>query len=482
MNLITIISRFANDEHGVGSIWMLCLVPLFLVLGGLGMDGTAAFRTRDMLQSTADASALAGALQLPTSGAASTNQQCGAVNKALSYAQANMSVAGFGNVLNAAYTSPSVCTPGDVVFGNWNGTTFTSPAPTGTAGNAVQVTVKTATANSNPYPTTFLALIGKTSWDIVATAVAMNGVPKPICVLATTSFQVNGGPSINLHGCTMAVNGPMACNGGGVGAQFAISSSPTQGKDCGQTNLYNQPATPDPYAALASNIPSNPCGGTAASYPQEVPGHGNSPPTLVASNQWPAGSGWPTGVHVDASTGAHIMCGDVQMTGNVSLSGNETLVIENGNLDVLGNSLTTTGSGSLTIIMTGPTISGLTPGHTIIGTSSGSLNISGPSSGTWKQMVFYQDPSLADTSNSLDINEGGQGNNSGPVWNVSGIMYLPHAQFNINGLVSPASNAPNACFTLVASAIAISGTGQILAEPACTNAPTTLVPISRLVQ
>src|SRR5689334_24760961 len=121
MSIIRSLLRFGSDDQGVGSIWMLCLLPLFLVLAGLGMDGTAAFRTRDMLQSTADASALAGALQLPPTGAASANQQCGAVNKALAYAQANMSVAGFGNVLNAAYTSPSVCTPGDVVFGNWNG-------------------------------------------------------------------------------------------------------------------------------------------------------------------------------------------------------------------------------------------------------------------------------------------------------------------------------------------------------------------------
>src|SRR6185437_16248105 len=234
MKFIRSLLRFFSDDQGVGSIWMLCLLPLFLVLAGFGMDGTAAFRTRDMLQSTADASALAGALQLPVSAAATTTQQCGAVNKALAYARANMSVAGFGNVLNTSYTGPSTCTPGDVVFGNWNGTTFTAPAPTGTAGNAVQVTVKTATANSNPYPTSFLALMGKSSWDIVATAIAINGVPKPVCVLATTSFQVNGGPAINLHGCTLAVNGPMACSGGGVGADFAISSSPTQGKDCGQ--------------------------------------------------------------------------------------------------------------------------------------------------------------------------------------------------------------------------------------------------------
>src|SRR5579872_1628872 len=99
MRVIRLLPRFTADDQGVGSIWMLCLLPLFLVLAGLGMDGTAAFRTRDMLQSTADASALAGALKLPTKGTASTSQQCGAVQKALAYAQANMSVAGFGNVL-----------------------------------------------------------------------------------------------------------------------------------------------------------------------------------------------------------------------------------------------------------------------------------------------------------------------------------------------------------------------------------------------
>src|SRR5882724_739558 len=153
MILLKAIWRFGKDEDGVGSIYMLALLPLFLILAGFGMDGTAAFRTRDMLQSTADAAALAGALQLPTSGAV-TNQTCPTVNTAISYAQANMSVAGFGNVLNATYTNPTTCTTGDVVFGDWDGTVFTSPAPAN-KGNAIKVTVKTAVANSNPYPTSF---------------------------------------------------------------------------------------------------------------------------------------------------------------------------------------------------------------------------------------------------------------------------------------------------------------------------------------
>lgn len=466
MKLIRTLLRFCGDDHGVGSIYMLCLLPLFLVLAGLGMDGTAAFRTRDMLQSTADASALAGAFQLPTSGTASATQETNAAGSARTYAQLNMSVAGFGNVL-----STNATTNGDIQFGNWNGTTFTSPAGAGQAENAIEVTVKTATANSNAYPTSFLALIGKASWDIAATAIAMNGVPKPICVFGLHSFQVNGGPSINLHDCTLAVNGTMDCHGGGVGAGFAISSAPAPGGSpaCGTTNLYSQGTTADPYAALASNIPANPCGATAASFPQEG--------SLPASNQWSGSK--------SASDMASPICGDVQLTGDVTVTNDATLVIENGNFDTGSHSITTASGASLTIIFTGPTISGFSPGHTVIGSSSGSLNIAGPSSGTWKQMVVYQDPAVTCSPlpcSSTGVVEGGQGANSGPVWNISGIVYLPHALFQIKGLVSPASNAPNACYTLVAYDIAISGTGQILAEPACTNAPTTLVPISRLVQ
>jgi Flp pilus assembly protein TadG len=468
MRLIRTLLRFIADDRGVGSIWMLSLLPLFLVLAGLGMDGTAAFRTRDMLQSTADASALAGALALPTAGAATAAQETNAAASARTYSQANMSVAGFGNVLNLNAT-----TNGDIQFGNWNGTTFTSPAGVGQSENAIEVTVRTAAANSNAYPTTFLALIGKSSWDIAATAIAINGVPKPVCIFGLHSFLVDGGGSADLHGCVLAVNGTMTCNNSvGVHASFAISTadSPGQAKGCGTKNLYDQAPTIDPYAALASNIPANPCGNTAASFPQE----GGS---LPASNKWSGSK--------SASDMASPICGDLQLTGNVTITNDATLVIENGNFDTGNFSITTASGASLTIIFTGPTISGFSPGHTVIGSSSGTLNISAPSSGTWRQMLIYQDPAITCSPlpcSSTAITEGGQGAGSGPVWNISGIVYLPHAFFQIKGLVSPASSAPNACFTLIAYDIEVRGTGQILAEPACTNAPTVLVPISRLVE
>ena len=463
MKPIQFLVRFFADDRGVGSIYMLLLLPLFLMLVGLGMDGALAFRTKDMLQSTADATALAAALKLPTAGTASKTQTDAATNAAFNYATLNMSVTGFGNVLNT-----NAATNGDLNYGNWDGTTFTSPAPAGTAENAVQVTVKTATANSNAYPTSFLGLIGKKSWDIVATAIAMNGVPVPICVLTFGSFQANGAPVSDLQGCSMASNGDLKCTSStGIDAKFAFYVGSY--KNCAQTGVpISQPIT-DPYSGLASNIPANPCGATAASFPQE-----SNKGVAPAANQW-GGGGWPTGVHVDASSGDHIMCGDVQLTGNVSLSTSETLVIENGQLDLSTFTLSTTGSGSLTIIFTGPSISGFSPLHTITGT--GTINVTGPTTGVWKNMALYQDPSLS-AGSGVSMSEAG---NKNPTWDISGIIYLPKSDLQINGSVNNANNGAS-CLIFVVNSILINGQGALLAQGGCSNSPTSLAPISRLVQ
>jgi Flp pilus assembly protein TadG len=463
MKFIRSLFRFCSDDQGVGSIWMLCLLPLFLVLAGFGMDGTAAFRTRDMLQSTADSSALAGALQLPTSGAASTNQQCAAVNKALAYAQANMSVAGFGNVLNSTYTNSTTCTPGDAVFGYWNGTTFTAPAPAG-HGNAIQVTVKTATANSNPYPTSFLALIGKSSWDIVATAIAMNGIPKPICLLslsttANPGILSDGLPHSNLSGCTIASNSSMTCHGAGSdgGAEFGITVGANSG--CGRVEATGPIVSVTQYSSMldsttASNALAS-CAGTFAGTTW------NSAPTLTSSPL--------------------VVCGDLTLGNNITLApavGGSQIIIENGSLitNSSNGNLSTSNNNGLTIAFSGTNASGAT--HQVTG--DGTLTFSGPPSGTWKQMALYQDPDLVPTgSGLLDFVPRNPGQKF-PDLNIQGIIYMPHGLFELHGSLS--NNNAGACIVLVADTIVIKGTGDVVAQQACTNAPTTLVPISRLVQ
>jgi Flp pilus assembly protein TadG len=455
MYLLRAIGRFCKDEDGVGSIYMLCLLPVFLMLAGLGMDGTAAFRTRDMLQSTADAAALAGALQLPTGGPANTSQECGAVNNALTYTRANMSVAGFGNVLNTSYTSPSTCTPGDVVFGNWDGTTFTSPTPSGGNENAIKVTVKTATANGNAYPTSFLALVGKSSWDIAAAAVAVIGKPIPVCLLTNSNLSISGSASVNMSGCTIESKSDLTCNLSSSATQpdygLAVGWDGPNGSHsnwCGSKGHFSHvPASsitePPAYSSLATNIPSFSC----------------TPSSTIS---------WNT-----ASVSAGNYCGNVQLQNNVTISGG-TVVISNGSLDTNGHTLTVTNG---TIVFTGdPTSTSYT--HNIVDTSGGSTNpqitVTPPTSGTWSGVAFYQDPALT-----VGIDFPIRSSDKMPNLTFNGLIYTPNANWTYAGNMNGAGAG---CLIIVAKTFSLVGTGTLLARSACPNAPVALLPISRLVQ
>lgn len=60
---------------------------------------------------------------------------------------------------------------------------------------------------------------------------------------------------------------------------------------------------------------------------------------------------------------------------------------------------------------------------------------------------------------------------------------MPDGKFELHG--SSSNNNPGGCIVLVAATITIitiKGTGDVLAQQACSNAPTTLVPISVLVE
>ena len=105
---------------------------------------------------------------------------------------------------------------------------------------------------------------------------------------------------------------------------------------CGNTQISNVPTVADPYAGLAANIPADSCGG---SYPQEPAK--KKDPALPAANQW-------SGTY-SLLTGAKVVCGDQQLVGNTTIN-NTTLVIENGQLDTKGYTLT--GSG-LTVVFSG---------------------------------------------------------------------------------------------------------------------------------
>jgi hypothetical protein len=179
---------------------------------------------------------------------------------------------------------------------------------------------------------------GKRVTTISATAVATAKPAYAYCIVAlagsgATGINANGVPDANLNGCNVMSNTGATCSGHDLNAHFGDAHGTSSG--CGATQHSNMPTATDPYASLASSIPANGCNGT---YPQEP--SSKSDPPLPASNQW-------SGSYAEAS--ATVVCGDQQLTGNTTLN-NTVLVIENGQLDTNGYTLTGTG---LTVVFTG---------------------------------------------------------------------------------------------------------------------------------
>jgi hypothetical protein len=222
------------------------------------------------------------------------------------------------------------------------------------------------------------------------------------------------------------------CTGHNLNATIGETHGANNG--CGNTMLPDMPKVPDPYTSLASQIPADTCGGK---YPQEPTKKG---PGLPSSNQWSGAYSLVSGVKV--------VCGDQQLTGNTTLN-NTVLVIENGQLDT--NGYTLSGSG-LTLLFSGTN----SASYQHVPTGGGTLDISAPTSGTWSGVAIYQDPSL--TTN-VDISAAG----NTPTWNLSGLVYLPHSSVTLSGIVNKSSTGQR-CFTMVVDNINVNGTGQIFAN------------------
>ena len=98
---------FTRDERGAGTITGLLWFILLVGITGMAVDATNGFRNRTMLQATADAAVLGGAIDLMNG--------AGVVASAVAYSDSNMPTAMYGEVLQ----------PGDVEIGSWNMATRT---------------------------------------------------------------------------------------------------------------------------------------------------------------------------------------------------------------------------------------------------------------------------------------------------------------------------------------------------------------------
>jgi len=153
------VTRFLADQRGAGTIMGLLWFMLLVGITGMAVDTTDGFRNRTMLQATADAAALAGAIDLP--------DQAAVVATAVTYAAENMGAEINGSVLD----------PADVRIGLWDGATRSLDIGAALP-DSVMVTVRRSEANNNPVPVNFLRIVGLTNWNVQARAVAQRFIPE----------------------------------------------------------------------------------------------------------------------------------------------------------------------------------------------------------------------------------------------------------------------------------------------------------------
>ena len=350
----------------------------------------------------------------------------------------------------------------------------TCPSPS-TATDCYKVTVAQASA-----PLFFSSVLGLAAPAISSVAMASSKETHSYCMLALgtsgDAIRTNGSPVANMNGCSIMSNSGAKCDGTNLrtapdGPTYGDAAGTNTG--CGINQSSNVPTVADPYASLQSSIPTNPCGTAKTSFPQE-PKKG----VMSGNNAWGAAgvtttmplTGSPTIANHGIVCGYLQLQGDVLVTSSAGLAG-ALLVIENGVLDTNGHKLSTASGSALTIIFTGPTVSGLSPSHYPTDNGgSGTLDFMAPTSGTWKGIAFYQDPNLPSGSG-VDFTYAG----NTPTWNITGAVYFPNASVGFSGAINKSSNGVS-CLLFVIGNITINGGAAIEQTTAasCLSAGVTL--------
>ena len=407
-----------GEAGAVSPVFVLMLVPL---IGGLGMAAEASnwYLTQRALQNAADSAAIAAA----ANGTTNEGTRCTVAGDFCLEAKAAAANMGF--------------TDG---AGNVTVTTHYTTTCPGTVTNCYSVSIKKLLSIS------LLQVVGfkgdTTAGGAPAQTVTASAIAKPraavdLCMMALGTgakvFKLNGLPKSDLVGCDLWSNGDLACDGqsadAGVPYGGAVGNS-----SCGATQASNQAKKADPFGSLSANIPANTC----TSYPQNT---GAASQPLSASTSGP-------------------LCGNYHLTGdwNITTPG-KVITIYNGSLDLFGHKLSTSGSGSVTLIFSGTVQNGgpVTYNHMPVNTTgSGVIDIAAPTSGTFKGVAIMQDSNLTGNKNNLDMTY--TGNN--PTLDIQGLIYMPNGNFTIKGAINLHSSGLS-CIGIIAQTINVSGTGAI---------------------
>jgi Flp pilus assembly protein TadG len=434
--------RLREDQRGTVSVIMgFLIIPLVGALG-IGFEVSNWYMNGRGMQNAADAAALAAA----TNGGANYDVEAKAVAARYGF------VDGVNNITVAASNAAACPSGGNTCYSV-------------TISGSVPLLVSQVVGYRGD-----TTLNGAAAKRLSAVAVANNpSTPKDFCVLSLgpQGVRSNGAPKSSMACNTMSNTGS-TCNGGDLGAPIGAAANTNNG--CGLKKYSNVKPIADPYAGLASYIPANSCG----SNPPQVPTHKNDP-ALPSDNQW-------TGTK-SLSNSYNKVCGDLQLTGDVTIdtkdapNGRAVLVIENGQLDTHGYSITSSDGSAVTVVFSGTnTNCGSCIHAPTDSTNSGNskIDIAAPTgppgpfdpANPWRGVAMYQDPAL---TTGVDISAAG----NSPAWAITGLVYLPNASVTLSGAVNKAGFGKS-CFAIVVKDITVNGTGMITPNGECIPAGLTM--------
>jgi Flp pilus assembly protein TadG len=194
---VSMAQRFGRGQRrGVALVYTVILMTLFCAICTLAVDYGRVQLIKSEMQRTADATARAYITYYMNSGKTYADSHIATI-----YAQAQ------NPVDSNSGTNPTVT----VTFGSWNSGTSTFSASTGTT-PAVKVTVTRTAANSNAVPITWGGMLGKSSIDVHASAVAalMGGQSTSTTLASTSDLYFSGMPNntTDSYGDNFANNAP----------------------------------------------------------------------------------------------------------------------------------------------------------------------------------------------------------------------------------------------------------------------------------
>ena len=437
------ISRLWRDRRGAVAVLTALMMAMLLGVASLALDMGFLWVMKNRLQSTADATALAGVLDLVDADEDGVADDSIYRQTAVAYAYRNMASAAHGNVLATAcgaYDAGTGTVSGsvecaDVKAGNWNPATRTfTPWDDGFDAATMKLdAVRVLTHRSEPHGNAvnlFLApVIGVRRMDVTTSATAWSapgGGSGVACVLALnpsgTSISISGGANLNFTCGIAAYSGdPQSLSATGGSTVVASDITLVGGyHQSGGATLSPPPVTgapepPDPLDHLV--VPSYDCSDPEANHD-----------TRVTSNQ---------------TLSPGIYCGGLEISGAANVTLEKGVYIIDGKelgLEISGAS-TVTGDG-VTFILTNQAKADISGASTV--------TLSAPKGGTYAGVLIFQDPNAPVGGDPNQINGG-----STDVF--KGALYFPNQLVQFQG----SAGLQSSCMQIIARDLVFNGDVQV---------------------